>query len=86
MATSVVQIDPRQRQRLARRAKRSGKSLNQEVHEALELYLSVPPEMQRKLSVTAKVANRAADRMIKRLDQTIAYVRRSLKKVNRTPK
>jgi hypothetical protein len=86
MATSVVQIDSRQRQRLARRAKKSGKSLNQEVHEALELYLSVPPAMQRKLSATAKAANRAADRMIKRIDQTIAYVERSLKKIDRTPR
>lgn len=86
MATSGVQIDSKQRQRLAQRARKSGKSLNQEVHEALELYLSIPPEMQKELSVTAKAANRAADRMIKRLDKTIAYVDRSLKKINRTPK
>lgn len=86
MATSVVQIDSKQRERLARRAKKSGKSINQEVRDALELYLSIPPAMQKELSVTAKAADRAADRMIKRLDKTIAYVDRTLKKVNRAPR
>jgi hypothetical protein len=83
MATSLVQIDSKKRQRLARRAKRTGKSLTQEMNEAVDLYLSVPPEMQKKLSVAAKQANRAADRMIKRLDRTIAHVDRVLRQLHR---
>jgi hypothetical protein len=86
MATSVIQIDSKQRQRLARRAKRSGKSLSQEVNQAVELYLSVPPDMQKELGVAAKAANRASDRMIKRLDETVKYVESSLIKMQRTAK
>ena len=41
MATSQIQLDPKQRQRLARRAKKHGKSLSQ-VSSAVDRYLSVP--------------------------------------------
>lgn len=79
MATGLIQLNPKQRTRLAQRAKKRGKSLAQEVSSAVDLYLSVPPESEAELGATAKAARQAADRMIKRLDETIAYVDRAIK-------
>ncbi len=45
----------------------------------MDLYLDVPVESEGELRVLAKAANQAADRMIKNLDETVAYVERVLK-------
>jgi hypothetical protein len=72
-------MDPIQKQRLARRAKLRGKSFSQEVRDAVDLYLDLPVENEAELRGLAKAANHAADRMIKNLDETVAYVDRVLK-------
>ena len=79
MATALIHMDARQKQRLARRAKLRGKSFSQEVRDAVDLYLDVPVESEAELRGLAKSANRAADRMIKNLDETIVFVDRVLK-------
>ena len=79
MATALIHLAPKQRQRLARRAKKQGRSLSHEVSKAVDFYLSVPPETQKELSIAAKAANQATDRMIQNLDQTIAHIDRVLK-------
>ena len=79
MAAALIHFDPKQKRLLTRRAKQRGKSFSQEVRNAVDLYLSVPVETEEELTVLAKAANRAADRMIKRLDETIAHVDRTLK-------
>lgn len=79
MATALIHMDARQKQRLARRAKLRGKSFSQEVRDAVDMYLEVPVETEEELELLAKSANQAADRMIKRLDATIAHVDRVLK-------
>jgi hypothetical protein len=79
MDTALIHMDPIQKQRLARRAKLRGKSFSQEVCDAVDFYLGVPVENEAELRSLAKAANHAADRMIKNLDQTIAYVHRVLK-------
>jgi hypothetical protein len=79
MATALIHMDARQKQRLTRRAKLRGKSFSQEVRDAVDLYLDVPVESEAELRVLAKSANHAADRMIKNLDETISYVNRVLK-------
>jgi hypothetical protein len=79
MATALIHMDARQKQRLAQRAKLRGKSFSQEVRDAVDLYLEVPVESEAELRALAKSANHAADRMIKNLDETIAYVDRVLK-------
>ncbi len=81
MATALIHMDPKQKQRLAKRAKLRGKSFSQEVRDAVDLYLSVPIESEEELSVLARAANRSAGRMIKRLDETIANVDRVLKQL-----
>jgi hypothetical protein len=79
MATALIHMDARQKQRLTRRAKLRGKSFSQEVRDAVDLYLDVPVESEAELRGLAKSANHSADRMIKNLDETIAYVDRVLK-------
>lgn len=81
MATALIHMDPRQKRRLAQRAKLRGKSFSQEVRDAVDLYLSVSVETEEELSALARTANRAADRMIKKLDETIVYVDRVLKQM-----
>jgi len=79
MATALIHMDARQKQRLTRRAKLRGKSFSQEVRDAVDLYLDVPIESEAELRGLAKSANHAADRMIKNLDETIVFVDRVLK-------
>lgn len=79
MATALIHLDPKQKRRLTLRAKKRGKSFSQEVRNAVDLYLSVPPEYENEMSIVAKAANESADRMIKKLDETISYVDSVLK-------
>lgn len=79
MATALIHMDSKQKQQLAHRAKMRGKSFSQEVRNAVEMYLDVPVEDETELRALAKAANQAADRMIKNLDETIAYVGRVLR-------
>ncbi len=74
MATALIHLDPKQKERLTKRAKQRGKSFSQEVRNAVDLYLSLPAEHEAELTVLAKAANHSADRMLKNLDETIAYV------------
>jgi hypothetical protein len=79
MATALIHFDDQQKRRLTHRARLRGKSFSQEVRDAVDLYLSVPIETEAELSIVAREANLAADRIIKRLDKTIANVDRALK-------
>jgi hypothetical protein len=74
VATALIHLDPKQKRRLTLRAKKRGKSFSEEVRNAVDLYLSLPPEHEEELAVLAKAANQSADRMIKKLDETISYV------------
>lgn len=84
MATALIHFDARQKQRLARRAKLRGKSFSQEVRDAVDMYLDVPVETEEELTMLAAEANRAADRMVKRLDETISRVERILGEMERS--
>jgi len=83
MATALIHLDPKQKKRLARRAQLRGKSFSQEVRDAIDLYLDIPVETEEELSALAREANRSANRMIKRLDATIAHVDRVLKQIRK---
>jgi hypothetical protein len=80
MATALLHLDAKQKQRLVNRARLRGKSFSQEVRDALDLYLAVPIETEEELRSLARAANLSADRTIRRLDETIEYVDRTLKK------
>lgn len=79
MATALIHFDPKQKARLARRAKQRGRSFSQEVRNAVDLYLDLPVENEEELNLLARAAKDSADRSIRRLDETIAYVGRILK-------
>ncbi|HXY26080.1 MAG TPA: ribbon-helix-helix protein, CopG family [Candidatus Acidoferrum sp.] len=83
MATALIHLDPKQKKRLAHRAKLRGKSFSQEVRDAIDLYLDIPVESEVELRALAGEANRSAERMIKRLDATIAHVDRVLKQIRK---
>ena len=84
MATALIHLDPKQKKRLARRAKLRGKSFSQEVRDAVDLYLDLPVETEKELSALARAANQSASRTIKKLDETIAYVDGILKSMRKT--
>jgi hypothetical protein len=81
MATALIHMDLKQKQRLAKRAKLRGKSFSQEVRNAIDLYLDLPLESEAELAALARAANQSADRMIKKLDETILHVDRILKQM-----
>jgi len=83
VAAALIHLDPKQKQRLARRAKRRGRSFSQEVRNAVEPYLELPAE-EEELRILARAANESADRMIARLDETIAYLDRGLKAIRKS--
>lgn len=84
MATALINFDPKQKQRLTRRAKMRGKSFSQEVRDAVDMYLDIPVETEAELSALAREAKASASRSIARLDSTIAYLDRELKKIRKT--
>jgi len=84
MATALIHLDPRQKARLTRRAKKLGRSFSQEVRTAIDLYLDFPVENEEELTALAREAKESADRSIKRLDETIAYVNRGLKAIRKS--
>ena len=57
-----------------RRARFRRSSVAQVVRDAVALYLAVPVSCEEELDLLAPAANQAMDRMLKRLDQTIASV------------
>jgi len=83
MATALIHMDSKQKARLAKRAKLRGKSFSQEVRDAVDLYLDIPVGEEEELAALAREAKRAADRMIKRLDETISNVDRTLKQIRK---
>ena len=82
MATALIPISSRLKRRLARRAKKTGKFLSQEVRNTVDMHLEVPPEAE--LRALAREATASADRSIARLDAAIAYIDRELKKIRKS--
>lgn len=82
MATALIHLDARQKARLARRAKKRGRSFSEEVRNAVDLYLELPGE-EDELNLLARAANESAGRSVKRLDEAIAYLDRILKDMRR---
>jgi hypothetical protein len=77
MEAALVHLDPTQKARLARRARKRGRSFSQEVRNAVDLYLALPVESEEDLARLAADARRATEAMISDLDRTIAALHRS---------
>ena len=84
MATALIHLDAKQKARLARRAKKRGRSFSEEVRNAVDFYLEIPAENEEELRMLARAANESARRSIERLDETIAYVGSVLKGMRQT--
>jgi hypothetical protein len=84
MATALIHFDPKQKARLVRRARQRGRSFSQEVRNAVDLYLDLPVENEEELTLLARAAKESAGRTVKRLDETIAYVNRTLKAIGKS--
>ena len=82
MATALIHLDAKQKERLTRRAKKRGRSFSEEVRNAVDLYLELPVDEER-LNLLARAANESAGRSVKRLDETIAYLGRIIKELRR---
>ena len=84
MATATtVYINPRQRKGLFARARRRKSSFSEELREAIDLYLDLPPEFDKdSLAALAKEANASLDRSIVRLDEAVASCKKSLERID----
>jgi hypothetical protein len=60
----------------------AGTSFSEEVGEAVDFYLEMPADTREELKALAVEANCAADRIIHRLDGTIAHVDAVLSEMN----
>ena len=84
MVTALIHLDPKQKKRLALRARLRGKSFSQEVRDAVELYLDLPVENEDELRTLARHASESTDRSIAKLDETIAYIDRGLRTMRKS--
>jgi len=78
---ALIHLELRQKTQLAKRARSRGYSFSQEVGEALDFYLDIPPRQLEELQRLAPEASRAADRILKRLDETTNVVGRVVKRM-----
>ena len=76
-------LNPEQKRQLAERAQLHGSTLAEEVSSALDFYLGLGVCSEDDLSDMARAASLSAERIIKKLDGTIAYLRRTQAKINR---
>jgi hypothetical protein len=81
MPATLVQIDAKQKARLARLAKLNGHSFSQELQYAIDLYLVLSPDIDKELEAIARAANEPAKRGSKRLNKTLRFVSRALEKL-----
>jgi hypothetical protein len=84
MATATtIYLTGKQRKGLFRRARRRKTSFSEEVREALDLYLDLPPDFDKEgLAALAKEANASMDRSIARLDAAIASCKEAIRRIN----
>ena len=78
MRPTKVRLSQRLKRQLAKRARISGKSVSEEMRNAVDFYLQLPVGGKEELSAFLKLASRSADRTLRKLDRTISYVKRAL--------
>ncbi len=79
MRPTSVRLNQRLERQLAKRARISGKSVSEEMRNAVDFYLQLPIRGKEGLSAFLKLASRSADRTVRKLDETISDVNRALK-------
>jgi hypothetical protein len=71
-------LDPKQKRQLVGRARLHGNTFSEEVNYALDFHLGLGVCVEDELSEVAREAKLSAERIIRKLDETTAYVRRTL--------
>jgi hypothetical protein len=79
MRPTRVHLHARQKRQLARHAKSTGKPLSEEMRNATDFYLRWPVTAKEDLRAFLEEAGRSADNTLRKLDETIYYVKRTLK-------
>ena len=78
----IIHFSSRQAELLRRRARLYGHPFSQEVRDAVDFCLDMPVGTREELEELAAEANCAADRILRRLDKTIAHVDGVLTEMN----
>lgn len=78
MATpTTIYLDPQQRKKLFTRARKRKTSFSEELRAAVDLYLDLPPGLDRRtLGLLVSEANASLDRSIAKLDETLKFLAR----------
>ncbi len=78
MATpTTIYLTPQQRKKLFTRARKRKTTFSEELRAAVDLYLDLPPELDRKtLGSLVSQANASLDRSIEKLDETHKFLAR----------
>jgi len=79
MRPTKVRLNQRLKRQLAKGSRISGKSVSEEMRNAVDFYLQLPVRGKEELSAFLKLVSRSADRTLRKLDETISYVGRALK-------
>ena len=77
---TLIHLEPAQKQKLVRLARRRRTSLASEVRNAVRVYLQLPVESERELAQLTSEARRATETMIAKLDDTLVFLRSSRKR------
>lgn len=80
MPAILVHFRPEQKRRLTRRAKFTGRSVSEEIREAVDLYLELPAGDREQLEALAAEANKSLERTLRRLEKSIHTVDEALRK------
>lgn len=80
---TTIYLSPQQRKRLFTRARKRKTSFSQELRSAVDFYLQLPPNIDAEdLEALAREANTSLSRSIAKLDETIARVKITVKKLD----
>ena len=79
MRPTRLRLNQRQKRRLTERARLTGRSVSEEIQNAIDLYSLLPFQSKEALGAIFNLANHSADRTLRKLDETICYLNCALK-------
>lgn len=84
MATATtIYLTDKQRKGFFKRARKRKSSFSKEVRKALDFYLDFPPDLdEQALAALVQEANASLDRSIAKLDETIAFCKKTMERIN----
>jgi hypothetical protein len=77
---TLIHLEPGQKEKLARLARKRRSSVSGEVRNAVRFYLQLPLESEKEWAALAAEARKATENMLVQLEGTLAALRRSRKR------